>query len=131
MGFAIATNLIVGWVGVLLGVAAGAVMGLSFWREDWLGGYGSWRRRMVRLAHISFFGLGFINVAFALSVAHLAVPAGPAVAAASYCLCAGAATMPLVCYLSAWRQPFRHLFPIPVVAVAAGVAIVAIEALGR
>jgi hypothetical protein len=86
---------------------------------------------MTRLAHVSFFGLGFINIAFALSVSHLALPRGAGLVAASFCLCVGAATMPLVCYLAAWRQPFRHLFFVPVASVAAGVAIVAIEALTR
>jgi hypothetical protein len=39
--------------------------------------------------------------------------------------------MPFVCYLAAWRQPFRHLFFVPVAAVVAGVAILATEALTR
>ena len=106
-------------------------MGLFFWREDWLGGYGSWRRRMTRLAHVSFFGLGFINIAFALTVSQLALPRDSALTAASLSLCLGAATMPLVCYLAAWRKPFRHLFFVPVVAVAAGVAIATFEVLAR
>lgn len=127
----IASNLVVGWIGILLGVIAGAVAGLFFWREDWLGGYGSWRRRMTRLGHVSFFGLGLINIAFELSVSRLALPRGTGLAAASVCLCLGAATMPLVCYLAAWRQPFRHLFFVPVAAVVTGVAIVAIEVLTR
>jgi hypothetical protein len=130
-GRPIVSNLVVGWTGILLGLTAGAAMGLFFWREDWLGGYGSWRRRMIRLGHVSFFGLGFINIAFELSVSHLALPRGAALSAASFCLCLGAATMPLVCYLAAWRQPFRHLFFVPVAAVVAGVAILATEALTR
>jgi hypothetical protein len=130
-GWHIATNLVVGWIGILLGLMAGAVVGLFFWREDWLGGYGSWRRRMTRLAHVSFFGLGFINIAFDLSVAHLALPRGPGLAWGSFCLCVGAATMPLVCYLAAWRQPLRHLFFVPVASVVAGVGILAVEALAR
>ena len=106
-------------------------MGLFFWREDWLGGYGSWRRRMTRLAHVSFFGLGFINIAFALSVSQLALPRGTALSVASFSLCLGAATMPLVCYLAAWKKPFRHLFFVPVAAVVAGVAIATLEVLAR
>ena len=53
-----------GWSGFLGGVLSGAVMGLLFHREDWLGGYGSRERRMVRLGHISFFGIGLINLFF-------------------------------------------------------------------
>jgi hypothetical protein len=106
-------------------------MGLFFWREDWLGGYGSWRRRMTRLAHVSFFGLGFINIAFALSVSQFALPRDSALTAASSSLCLGAATMPLVCYLAAWRKPFRHLFFVPVAAVVAGVVIATLEVLAR
>jgi hypothetical protein len=106
-------------------------MGLFFWREDWLGGYGSWRRRLTRLAHVSFFGLGFINLAFALSVSQLALPRGTALSAASFSLCLGAATMPIVCYLAAWKKPFRHLFFVPVAAVVAGVAIATLEVLAR
>jgi hypothetical protein len=104
-------------------------MGLFFSREDWLGGYGTWRRRMTRLGHVSFFGLGFVNIAFELSVSRLALPRDTALAAASYSLCLGAATMPLVCYLAAWRKPFRHLFFVPVAAVAAGVLTLVTEAL--
>jgi len=130
-GRPIVSNLAIGWIGILLGLIAGAVTGLFFWREDWLGGYGSWRRRMTRLAHVSFFGLGFINIAFELSVFHLALTRGAGLAVASFFLCLGAATMPLVCYLAAWRQPFRHLFFVPVAAVVAGVGILATEVLTR
>ncbi|MBI4479400.1 MAG: hypothetical protein HY651_05210 [Acidobacteria bacterium] len=41
-----------GWGAVLASLAMGIYMGQKFQREDWLGGYGSFPRRMVRLAHI-------------------------------------------------------------------------------
>lgn len=116
----ITTNLFAGWVGMLCGVLSGAGAGLFFHRDDWMGGYGSYRRRMVRLGHISFFGLGFLNLLFALTAAPLNL-AGTAVAIASPSLLAGAATMPACCYLAAWRKPLRHLFPIPVLAALTGV----------
>ena len=112
------TNLLAAWVGILLGFVAGAVQGLFFHNESWLGGYAAWPRRMVRLGHISFFGLALINFAYATSVRLLdrtAVGPWP-----SRLFIVGAATMPLICYLSAYRKPFRHLFPIPVVALLAG-----------
>jgi hypothetical protein len=114
-------NLYIAWVGILLGVVSGAGQGLLFHREDWLGGYGSWPRRMLRLGHISFFGLAFINLAFALSAA--AVDLHDGLRLPSVLLVAGAISMPLVCYLSAWRKPFRHLFFIPVLSLITGVAL--------
>ena len=59
------TMLKLAWTGMLLGVVSGAVIGLCFAREDWMGGYSGWRRRLTRLGHISFFGLGFVNFFFA------------------------------------------------------------------
>lgn len=115
-------NLYAGWTGILLGFLAGVVPGLFFWQEGWLGGYGSWRRRLVRLAHVSFFGLGFINIGFGLTAQGSGFAgAGLPFALASGLLVAGALTMPAVCYLAAWRQPLRNLFPVPVLCLVAGV----------
>jgi hypothetical protein len=72
---------------------------------------------MTRLGHISFFGLAFINLAYALSVRYLDCNANMWI---SGLFILGAATMPLVCYLSAYKKPFRHLFPVPVVSLLAG-----------
>jgi hypothetical protein len=113
-------NLYAAWIAFLLGGLAGAVTGLFFHDESWLGGYGSWRRRMTRLGHIAFFGLGLINLAFALTVNVLHLESG--VLISSYLLLIGAAAMPLVCYLSAFKTSFRHLFFIPALATIGGIA---------
>jgi hypothetical protein len=105
-------NFLVAWVAILIGLFTGTVLGLFFHDESWLGGYGSWRRRMVRLGHISFFGTGFLNLAFILSVGHLHLLAPPPVASTGFVL--GALAMPTVCFLSAWRDSFRHFFFVPV-----------------
>lgn len=118
----IRVNIIVAWVGMLLGCFAGAVQGLLFARENWLGGYASWERRMLRLGHISFFGLAFVNLGFAFTVSELGLTKW--IPTASWLLVVGALGMPLLCYLSAIRRYFRHLFFIPVVSVAAAIAIV-------
>jgi hypothetical protein len=119
-------NLYFAWSWMLAGMVSGATMGLFFHRSDWLGGFGAWRRRMVRLAHIAFFGTGLLNLGFALSLG--ALEGGEAsriwLAAASVLLIAGAVTMPAVCYASAWRDAFRHLFFIPVVSLLGGAAAV-------
>jgi hypothetical protein len=114
-------NIYAAWIGFLLGCVAGAVTGLFFHESDWLGGYGSWPRRMIRLAHISFIGIGLLNVAAALTARAVGLEGG--LGAASALFLVGAVTMPLVCYLSAWRVTFRHLFFIPAVSVTSGVAL--------
>ncbi len=104
-------NLLAGWVSFLLGAASGALIGLRFHGEDWLGGYQSFRRRVLRLGHIAFFGLGLINILFALSAP--GAPSSQWTWLASALLAGGAATMPLNCFLTAWRPAFRHAFFIP------------------
>jgi hypothetical protein len=113
-------NLGVGWVAILAGLLLGAVIGTFFHREDWLGGYSSWPRRMLRLTHISLVGTGLLNLAFALSADALNIAPPPRVASILFIV--GAATMPTVCALSAWRPAFRHLFFIPVLSLVVATA---------
>src|SRR5262249_59491418 len=70
-------NAAFGWLWITLGMASGAVIGLRFHRSDWLGGYESWPRRLVRLGHISFFGLGILNLLFALTAPPVPFPPRP------------------------------------------------------
>jgi hypothetical protein len=113
-------NFQIAWFAILVGLITGAGIGLFFHGESWLGGYSSWRRRMIRLGHISFFGTGLLNLAFTLSVQHLRLLHVPWVASTGLVL--GALTMPTVCFLSAWRSSFRHLFVIPVASLILAVA---------
>jgi hypothetical protein len=116
-------SLLAGWGGFLGGVASGALMELCFHRKNWLGGYGSRERRMVRLGHISFFGIGLINLFYALSLGPLGV-APAAARAGSVSLLVALIMMPTVCFLTAWRKNFRHLFFIPVLAAAGGIGVI-------
>lgn len=113
-------NLVGGWLGMLAGVLCGAILGLFFHREDWMGGYASHRRRLTRLGHISFFGLGFLNLIF-VATASLLNLHGSSLSISSMGLIVAAITMPICCFLTAWRKPLRHLFPIPVLAAATGI----------
>jgi len=108
----ISANVWAAWIGILLGMLSGTVQGLFFYSEHWLGAPGSWARRLARLGHISFFGVAFLNLAYADSVRLFG--AASHVPLASMLLIADAVLMPLVCYLAAWRKPLRHLFPLPV-----------------
>lgn len=118
-----------GWIGICLGCVAGAVQGLFFHGEAWLRGYNSWPRRMLRLGHISLVAIGLINLAFGLTVAALGITEG--VVWPSRLLIAAAVTMPLLCYLSAFEDRFRHLFFIPALSVIAAAAMTAWRVLTR
>jgi len=115
-----------GWILILLGFASGAAVGLRFHDEGFWGGYASFRRRLVRLGHVACVALGMLNVLFALSP--WPRPGTPAAGFAAWALIAGGVGMPLVCFLTGWRRAFRHLFAIPVVALAAGVLAILIGA---
>lgn len=92
-------NLLAAWLGIFLGLASGTAIGLRFHRRDWLGGYGAWPRRMLRLGHIALVGTGLLNLGFALSLEPLGFSQPPAVCSVLFLV--GAATMPAVCFASA------------------------------
>lgn len=102
-----------GWSLLLAGFVSGSIVGTSFHRDDFLGGYHSFRRRIVRLGHIALCALGVLNLVFAL----IARSGSVWTSAASICFIVGGCAMPLVCFLTGWRTSFRRLFPIPVIAL--------------
>ena len=108
---------------MFLGVVSGAVFGLFFHKADWAGGYGSFRRRMLRLGHISFFGFGFINLMFGLTLQAITLPLSH-ISVASFGFLIGVITMPLCCFLTALRKPFRFLFPVPILSLLAGIIMI-------
>jgi hypothetical protein len=108
-------NLRVAWIAILIGLLSGTLIGLFFHKPDWLGGYSSWRRRMLRLGHIALIGTGLLNLAFALSVRQVSLDHPPRIASTAFVV--GAVAMPAVCFLSAWRDSLRVLFFIPVVSL--------------
>ena len=112
-------NLGLAWVWITFGFLSGLLLGLCFHREDWLGGYGSFRRRLYRLAHISFFGLGFVNLAFYFTARALA-GSQPLLPMASGALITGAVLMPLCCLLMAHFPRTRLLFAAPVLSLLLG-----------
>jgi hypothetical protein len=109
-------NLVIAWLWVFLGFVSGMVLGLFFHQENWLGGYASLRRRMYRLGHISFFGLGAANLLFWLTMKN--VPAlSPHASIASWAFIVGAVTMPLCCMIMAHFPKWYLIFTVPVVSL--------------
>jgi hypothetical protein len=108
-------NWYVGWGLILTAFLTGALLGLFFYREDFLGGYASFRRRILRLGHIALAALGMINILYSLSP--LASEPSLRTRVASLGFLIGGVTMPAVCFLTAWRVGFRHWFFVPVSAL--------------
>lgn len=115
-------NEILGWVSVLAGLAMGLYMGLKFQREDWLGGYNAFPRRMVRLAHVALVALGILNIQFAQSLPRMQVGATTATVA-SFAFMAAAVLMPACCLWMAVRRSHFEIFAAPVSCLAAGLVL--------
>src|SRR4051812_25352998 len=60
-------NWAAGWVMILLGFLTGVPVGLFFHRDEFWGGYSSFRRQIFRLGHIAFVELGILNLLFTVS----------------------------------------------------------------
>ena len=114
-------SLAAGWIAVAFGVLSGALIGLFFRDERFLGGYGTFPRRLLRLGHIAFFGLGFLNILYGLTLRAVAIPPSYA-AIATIGLILGLATMSACCFLAAWKPASAPLFVVPVASTAVGLA---------
>jgi hypothetical protein len=113
-------HLLFAWTWIVIGLLTGVWLGAFFTREDWLGGYASWPRRLVRLGHVSFVGTGLLNLGAHWTLAHLMV-AEPVPTWIRGAFVAGAVAMPAVCFAAAFAKPARALFAVPI-ALLAGAA---------
>ena len=121
-------NLAFGWVWITMGFLSGALLGMGFHRETFMGGYDSWSRRMARLGHIAFFGLGILNLLLARELAGGvtggAIARGPA-RLASMTMNFGNVFLPLTLFAaSAWR-PAKYAMSLPATAVFVALSITA------
>ena len=119
-------NLQMAWLWIVLGLVSGFLLGLHFHRDDWLGGYGSFKRRLYRLAHISFFGLAILNLLFYVTVRELP-RTGPNFGLAGWGFILGALTMPMACVVMANYRQLRALFLIPVTCLFGGATLTLLE----
>jgi hypothetical protein len=111
----------VGWVCTCLGAASGLIMG--FWSFDgpvpvpgWLGEYDQTARRLARLGHIAFFGLGILNL---LMVGELRrSPLGTwGRRTASWAMNFGNIFLPLTLFAAAAYRPLKYTMSAPATAV--------------
>ena len=112
-------NLLLAWLWILLGFATGMIMGMFFHHDNWLGGYGSLKRRMYRLGHISLSALGALNLLFYFT-AKLFPATSPLASVASWAFVAGAISMPVCCVIMAHQPKAHAIFAVPVVSLIAG-----------
>ena len=108
-------NLIFAWAWILAGFLSGMALGLKFHDEHWLGGYSSFKRRMHRLAHISFFGLGAVNLFFYVSLKDNVLRQYGVAGSRAFIL--GGISMPICCWLMAWKPKTQPLFAVPVLSL--------------
>lgn len=121
-------NLVVAWVTILAGFISGLGLGTFFHRQGWLGGYASFRRRLYRLAHISFFGLGATNLFFYFTARSVG-GGNREFEVASWAFVLGAISMPTCCIVMAHFPRSRMLFGIPVLSLVAGAVLTLLEVL--
>jgi len=122
-------NRFIGWGSAAVGAATGLVMGL--WSFDgpvtvpaWLGEYQETSRRLARLGHIAFFGLGILNLLLARELPSLAL-GGRGKRIASWAMNLGNVFLPLTLFAAAWYRPLKYSMPFPAVAVFVAMALAA------
>jgi hypothetical protein len=115
------SNRAVGWASLAVGVATGLVMGL--WSFDgplpvpaWLGEYGDSPRRLARLGHIAFIGLGILNILLARELTQSALgERGRRVV--SFAMNFGNVLLPIAPFAAAAWRPAKYVMGLPATAV--------------
>lgn len=114
-------NRLIGWASLALGAVSGLILGL--WSFDgpvsiplWIGDYGDTSRRLLRLGHIAFFGLGILNILFAQEASRFKIY-NRILRAASLCFNFGNAFLPPALIAAAIYQPLKYLMPFPAISI--------------
>jgi hypothetical protein len=116
-----AWNRRIGWLSLGLGAATGLILGL--WSFDgpfpvpgWLGDYDHTARRLARLGHIAFFGLGILNLLVSGELRRTVLgPLGRKTA--SWAMNFGNIFLPLTLFAAAAYRPFKYTMSAPALAV--------------
>lgn len=110
-------------VGIPVGLLAGAALGPVARRTGGWGGYGSFRRRAVRLGHVSLVMLPLLSGFYALASSTLG--ADRALADIGAPLFVGASVLlSFALGIAAWRERLASwLLPLPATAVVSGAAL--------
>lgn len=114
-------NRVTGWASLAVGVAVGLVMGL--WSFDgplptpsWLGEYADTSRRLARLGHIAFIGLGLIDILLERELLRSSLGT-VARSVASWAMVAGNVLLPVTLFAAAFYRPAKYAMAGPASAV--------------
>ena len=118
-----------------LGAAVGLILGL--WSFDgplpvpaWLGAYVDTPRRLVRLGHIAFFGLGILNLLLAREYAALALR-DATIKTAFHCMNFGNVFLPCTLIAAAVYAPAKPFLAAPALSVFIALCLAALGAWRR
>ena len=125
-------NRTIGWTTMALGVATGLVMGLWSFAgpvpvPEMLGEYSDVPRRLARLGHIAFFGLGILNILLARELPGFNLGHGQKRVAA-WAMNFGNMFLPLTLFAAAVWHPLKYTMPLPAVSVFVAMVIAALGA---
>ena len=120
----------VGWVSLAVGIGTGLIMGM--WSLDgpvktpgWLGEYGDTPRRLARLGHIAFIGLGMLNIMVARELPELDLGGrGRKIAAGTMNF--GNVFLPLTLFAAAVFHPAKYTMAFPAISVFIAMTLVAV-----
>jgi hypothetical protein len=124
-----ALNRSIALTSMVLGAISGMAMGLWAFGgpvapPDAIGQYGELSRRLLRLGHIAFFGLAFVNLILARQVP--ALPLGlKAKRGALGCIAFGNLALPVALIAAALWEPLKYLTAPPAFAVTLALCIAA------
>jgi len=119
----------IGWTSLAVGVGTGLVMGM--WSFDgpmgvpeWLGAYDSVGRRLARLGHIAFIGLGILDILLAWELPRLGLAPG-AKRAAARLMIVGNVLLPPTLFAAAACRPLKFALPVGAISVFVSLVIAA------
>jgi hypothetical protein len=111
----------IGWLSMCLGIASGLIMGM--WSFDgpfavpaWLGQYDDTSRRLARLGHIAFIGLGILNLLIAGELRRF-LHSFRGRTVLSWAMNFGNIFLPLTLFASAAYRPCKFIMSVPALAV--------------
>jgi hypothetical protein len=130
----VAVGLAVGWTSLAVGALTGLVLGLwSFGGPvpvpGWIGDYDALPRRLLRLGHIAFFGLGILSI---LLARHFGGPhrGAPGARLALAAMAFGNVFLPATLIAAAMFEPAKYLMAVPAMAVTLALGLAARAAIG-